>query len=104
MKVAHDNNFGEQWRLLAWCDPRRGAEDRLLPSCKIRLGTNSETSRVSTGKFTETRHKNRSCKYMEDMYCDNDHTNMTPARYSVLITSESGHELISLREQFIGRA
>ena len=41
---------------------------------------------------------------MEDMYCDNDYTNMTPTRYSVLITSESGDELISLREQFIGRA
>ena len=80
------------------------AEDRLLPSCKIRLGTNNETSRVSTGKFTVTRHKNRSCKYMEDTYCDNDYTNMTPTRYSVLITSESGDELISLREQFIGRA
>ena len=30
-----------QWRLRAWCDPRRGAEYRL--SCKIRLGTNGET-------------------------------------------------------------
>ena len=59
-----------QWRLLAWCDPRRGADDRLSPCCKIRLGTNSETSPVSTGKFTVTRHKNRSCKYMEDMYCE----------------------------------
>ena len=38
---------------------------------------------------------------MEDMYCDNDYINMTPTRYSVLITSESGDELISLREQFI---
>ena len=37
---------------------------------------------------------------MEDMYCDNDYINMTPTRYSVLITSESGDELISLREQF----
>ena len=74
------------------------------PSCKIRLGTNCETSRVSTGKFTVARHKNRSCKYMEDMYCDNDYINMTPTRYSVLITSESGDELISLREQFIERA
>ena len=41
---------------------------------------------------------------MEDMYCDNDYINMTPTRYSVLITCESGDELISLREQFIGRA
>ena len=56
------------------------------------------------GKFTVTRHGNRSCKYMEDMYCDNDNINMTPTRYSVLVTSESGDELISLREQFIGRA
>ena len=41
---------------------------------------------------------------MEDMYCDNDYINMTPTRHSVLITSEAGDELISLREQFIGRA
>ena len=41
---------------------------------------------------------------MEDMYCDNDYINMTPTRCSVLITSESGDELISLRGQFIGRA
>ena len=44
-----------------------------------------------------TRHKNRSCKYMEDVYCDNDCFNMTPTRCSALITSESGDELISLR-------
>ena len=41
---------------------------------------------------------------MEDMYCDNDHINMTPIRCSVLITSESGDELSSLLEQFVGRA
>ena len=41
---------------------------------------------------------------MEDMYCDFDYINMTPTRCSVLITSESGDELISLRRQFIGRA
>ena len=81
-----------------------GAESRLLPSCKVRLGTNGETSRVSTGKFTVTRHKNRSCKYVEDMYCDNDYINTTPTRCSVLTTSESGDELIGLRGQFIGRA
>ena len=45
-----------------------------------------------------------SCKYMEDMYCDNDYINMTPTRCSVHIMSESGDELISLREQFVGRA
>ena len=77
-------------------------EDRLSPS-KISLGTNSETSRVSTGKFTVTRHKNKTCKYMVDMYCDNDYINMTPTRYSMLITSEPG-ELISLHEKFIERA
>ena len=87
---------------LLWRPP--SAADRLTPSCKIRLGTNCETSRVSTGKFTVTRHKNRSCKHMEDMYCDNGYIKMTPTRCSVLITSESGDELISLREQFIGRA
>ena len=79
------------------------AESR-LPSCKIRLGTNGETSRVSTGKFTVSRHKNRGCKYMEDMYCDNDCINMTPTRCSVLITFESGDALISLRGQCTGRA
>ena len=103
-QVWRQQVWPRQWRLLAWCDPRRSAEDRLTPSCKIRLGTNSETSRVSTGKFTLTRHKNRSCKNMEDMYCDNDYINMTPIRCSVLITSESGDELISLLEQFVGRA
>ena len=41
---------------------------------------------------------------MEDMYCDIDYINMTPTRCSVLIMSESGDELISLREHFIGRA
>ena len=50
----------------------QGAEDRLPPSHKIRLGTNDETSHVSTQKFTVFRHKNWSCKYMEDMYCDSD--------------------------------
>ena len=59
--------------LLAWWHPRRGADVRLLPSHKIRLGTNGETSRVSTPKFTASRHENRSCKYMEDMYSDNDY-------------------------------
>ena len=37
------------------------------------LGTNVETSHVSTQKFTVSRHKNWSCKYMEDMYCDSDY-------------------------------
>ena len=41
---------------------------------------------------------------MEDMYCDNGYINMTPTRCCVLITSESGDELISLRGQFFGRA
>ena len=41
---------------------------------------------------------------MEDMYCDNDYRDVTPTRCSVLITFESGDELISLREQFSGRA
>ena len=38
------------------------------------------------------------------MYRDNDYTNMTPTRCSVIITSESGDELINLRGRFIGRA
>ena len=41
---------------------------------------------------------------MEDMYCDNDCINMIPTRCRVLIMSESGDELISLRGQFTGRA
>ena len=83
--------------------PRRGAEDRLSPSCKIRLGTKGGTSRVSTSEFTVSRHENRSCKYTEDMYRDV-YINMTPTRCSVIITSESGDELINLRGRFIGRA
>ena len=47
-----------------------------------------------------TRHKKRSCKYMEDGYCDNDYSNMTPTRYSVLMTSESGDEQIIMRERY----
>ena len=50
-----------------------GAEYRLPPSHKIRLGTKCETSRVYTEKFTVTRHENRSCKYMEDIHCDSDY-------------------------------
>ena len=38
---------------------------------------------------------------MEDMYGDNEYINMTPARCSVLITSESGDELTSLTEQHL---
>ena len=37
---------------------------------------------------------------MEDMYCDNDYINMTPTRYSVLITSESGDEQIIMKETY----
>ena len=103
-RIWRQREWPRQWRLLGWCGPRRGAEYRLHPCCKIRLGTNGETSRVSTGMFTVTRHTNRSCQYMEDIYCDNDYINVTPTRCSVLITSKSGDELISLREQFIGRA
>ena len=88
-QVWRPHVWPRQRRLLAWCDPRRGAEDRLTLSCRMRLGTNGETSRVSTRKFTVTRHKNRSCQYMEDMYCDNDYINMTPTRYSVISLKEN---------------
>ena len=47
----------------------------LTPSHKIRQETNDE-SRVSTSKFTVLRHKNWSCKYTEDMYCDSDDNNV----------------------------
>ena len=99
-RIWRQREWPRQWRLLAWCDPRRGAEARLPRSCKIRLGTNCETSRVSTGKFTTTRHENRSCKYMEDMYFDNDCINMTPTPCSVLITSESGDEQLLMKETY----
>ena len=56
--------------------PRGGAEDRLTPSHKIRLGTSDETSQVSLQKFTVLRYKSRSCKYSEDMYCDSDDNNV----------------------------
>ena len=68
---SYAKNFG-----VAWCDPRGGAEDRLHPSHKIRLGTSDETSQVFTQKFTVLRHKNWSCKYMEDMHCDSDDNNV----------------------------
>ena len=57
-------------------DPSSSAENRLLPSHKIRQGTNDETTQVSAQKFTVLRHKNWSCKYMEDMYCDCDDNNV----------------------------
>ena len=63
-------------KLVAWCDPRAGAEDRLSPSHKIREETYSETSLYDTQKFTILRHKNWSCKYKEDMYCDSDDKNV----------------------------
>ena len=104
VKVAHDNKFGdsESGRDSGDCELGviRGGVQKIVssPSCKIRLGTNSETSRVSTKKFTVTRHKNRSCQFVEDMYCDSDYINMTPTRCSVLITSESGDEQIIVKE------
>ena len=49
-----------------------------------------------------SRHENRSCKYMEDMYSDDGYINVTS--FPVRNTSESGNELISLRVQFIVRA
>ena len=78
---------------------RGGVRKVASPSCKIRLGTNGETSRVSTEKFKVSRHKNRSCKYMEDMYGDNDYINETSC--PVRDTSESGDELIILRGQLV---
>ena len=106
VKVAHDNKFGDNkcGRDSGDCQLGviRGGVQKIVspPSCKIRLGTNSETSCVSTGKFTVARHKNTSCQYMEDMYCDNNYINMTPTRCSVLITSESGDEQIIMKEAY----
>ena len=103
VSVMTEYSYTKYCGVACW-HPRGSAEYRLTPSRKIRLGTNCETSSVPTRKFTVTRQKNRSCKYMEDMYCDNDYRDVTPTRCSVLITFESGDELISLREQFSGRA
>ena len=96
-------SVSRQCRLASLMYSEKGC-GRSSPSCKIRLGTNGETSRVSTGEFTVSSHENRSCKYTEDMYRDNDNISMTPTRCSVIITSESGDELINLRGRFIGRA
>ena len=63
-------------RILVWLVGKGRAEDRLSPCHKIRLGTNDETSQVSTQMFTVLRHKNWSCKCMEDMYCDSDGNNV----------------------------
>ena len=52
------------------------AEDRLSPSHKIRQETSNETSLYDTQKFTVLRHKNWSCKYTKDMYCDSDDNNV----------------------------
>ena len=38
--------------------------------------TNDETSQVFNTKVTVLRHKNWSCKNMEDMYCDSDDNNV----------------------------
>ena len=59
---------------------------------------------VSLQKSSQYRVTRTGGKYMEDMYCDNDYSNMTPTRCGVPITSESEDELISLRGQFFGRA
>ena len=66
-----DDSYAKNFGVACW-HPKGGAEDRLLPSHIIRQETNDETSRVSTQKFTELRHKNWGCKYTEDMYCDSD--------------------------------
>ena len=48
--MTHDSN-AKNFGVACW-HPRRGAEDRLSPSHKIRLGTSDDTSQVSTQKFT----------------------------------------------------
>ena len=70
-----DDCYAQYFGVACW-HPRGGAEYRLSPSHKIRLGTNCETSSVPTRKLTVTRHENRSCKYMEEMYCDSDSNNV----------------------------
>ena len=55
----------------------RGAEDRLsLQATKCVKKTSSETPLYDTLKFTVLRHKNWSCMYMKEMYCDSDDNNV----------------------------
>ena len=70
-----DDSYRKDCGVACW-HPRGGAEYRLPPSHKIRLGTNCETSSVPTGKLTITRHVDRSCKYIEKMYCDSGYNNV----------------------------
>ena len=70
-----DDGYAKNLCVACW-HPRGGAEDRPLPSHKIRQETNSVTSLCDTQKFTVLRHKNWSCKYMEDMFCDSDDNNV----------------------------
>ena len=50
--------------------------DILVFGSVLVMTDDDETSQVSTQKFTVLRHKNWSCKYMEDMYCDSDYNNV----------------------------
>ena len=70
-----DDSYAKNFGVACW-HPRGGAEDRLTPSHKKRLGTNDETLQVSTQKCTVLSHKNWSCKYMQDVYCDSDDNNV----------------------------
>ena len=50
--VMTDDSHAKNLCVACW-HPRGGAEDRLHPSHKIRLGTCDETSQVSTQKFID---------------------------------------------------
>ena len=70
--VMTDDSYAKN--LSVWLVGMREEVQKIVSSqaTKKRLGTSDEASQVSTQKFTVLRHKNWSCKYMEDMYCDSD--------------------------------
>ena len=75
MRCGMVDSYAKDCGVVCW-HPRGGAEYRLSPSHKTQLGTNSKTSSVPAEKLTITHHENRSCMYMEKMYCDSDHNNV----------------------------
>ena len=89
--VMIDYSYAQDFGVACWHPRERGgAEYGLPPSHHIRHGTNCETSRVSTGNFTVTRHENRSSKYLEDMYCDSDYNNVILSVNNTLYTCQAG--------------
>ena len=57
-------------------EEERKCRDRFPPSHKHVSQRTMRHHMSSTQEFTVLRHKNWSCKYMEDMYCDSDYNNV----------------------------